>query len=89
MQFSKLISLLLTASVGLASPIEERQTCTPIGISAFDAARVKFSFTSSGIVPTLIPSINPKVKVDVSYGSKAVNLGNKFLTTGELASTTS
>lgn len=84
MLFSTVISLLLTASVGFASPIEERQACSPVGISGSEASRVKASFTASGVVPTLIPGIDPKVKVDVRYGNKAVNLGNKFLTTGEL-----
>lgn len=83
MQFRSLLLLLLTASTGLASPIEEkRAACSPVGISGAEASRVKASFTASGIVPTLIPGIDPKVKVDVRYGDKAVDLGNQFQTTG-------
>lgn len=83
MHFSTIFSLLLTASAGFAAPLEERQTCSPVGISASEANRVKASFTASGVVPTLIPNIDPKVKVDVTYGSKAVNLGNTFAITGK------
>lgn len=40
--------------------------------------RVQQSFTQAGVVPTLIPSIQPKVAVAVVYGSKSVDLGNEF-----------
>lgn len=48
MQLSTIFSLLLTASAGLAAPLEERQACSPRGISGADASRVKASFTASG-----------------------------------------
>lgn len=83
MHFSTVFSLLLTASASLAAPLEERQACSPRGISGAEANRVKASFTASGVVPTLIPNIEPKVKVDVRYGNKAVDLGNQFKTTGK------
>ena len=85
MHFTNALAFLLTASVSLAAPatLEKKQACSPAGISGAEANRVKASFTASGIVPTLVPGIEPRVKVDVSYGNKAVNLGNQFLTLGE------
>ena len=90
MKLSSLASLVLSATVAFAAPtptinegsptIEKRQACNPSGISSSDRSRVVSAFTSSGVVPTLIPSINPKVKVNVNYPAKAVNLGNTFTT---------
>lgn len=85
MHFSTILSALFTASVSFASPTptEKRQTsCSPAGISAESSARVVSAFKSSGVVAELIPSIQPKVAVNVAYGSKQVDLGNKFKTTG-------
>lgn len=48
------------------------------GIS--NPGRVVSAFTSSGVVPTLIPRIAPKVTVKVNYGGKAVKQGNIFTT---------
>ena len=85
MHISSLLSTLLAASVAYASPTptEKRTTsCSPVGISAQSSAQVVSAFKSSGVVAELIPSIAPKVAVKVAYGSKQVNLGNKFKTTG-------
>ncbi len=87
MHFSTIVSALLTASVSFASPTptEKRATsCSPVGISAQSSARVVSAFKSSKIVAELIPSISPKVAVSAAYGSKQVDLGNKFKTTGSL-----
>lgn len=87
MHFSKVFSLFLSATVALASPTptEKRNTrCSPVGISPQSSAAVVRAFKSSGVVPTLVPYINPKVAVSVAYGAKQVNLGNKFLTTGKI-----
>lgn len=83
MQFSTVLSLLLSASAALAAPtpVEKRTTaCSPVGIPAQVSAAVVSAFKSSGVVPTLIPSISPTVVVAVAYGSKEVLLGNKFTT---------
>lgn len=69
--------------------IEERQSypksyppsyygCKPVGIK--NPGAVVAAFTNSGVVPTLVPSINPTVNVAVKYPAKAVKLGNKFTT---------
>ena len=105
MRFSTLASLFLGASGVFAAPPaehEERNKCSPVGISSTDKSAVvkacmyKFvhhartrrsltqclpaSVSSSGVVPTLIPSINPDIKVNVAYGSKVVNLGTVLTT---------
>lgn len=83
MQLTKIFSLLLAATTAFASPtpVDKRATrCSPVGISAQSSAAVVSAFTSSGVVPTLIPNISPRVAVTVSYGSKQVKLGNKFTT---------
>lgn len=85
MHLNTIFSVLLTATAAVASPTptEKRTTsCSPVGISAQSSAAVVRKFKSSGVVPTLIPSIKPRVAVNVAYGSKQVNLGNKFKTTG-------
>ncbi|KAK3054301.1 hypothetical protein LTR09_004569 [Extremus antarcticus] len=91
MHFSTIVSALLTASVSFASPTptEKRATsCSPVGISAQSSARVVSAFKSSKIVAELIPSISPKVAVSAAYGSKQVDLGNKFKTTETLLAPT-
>lgn len=91
MHFSTLATLFLSATFAFAAPtstsptptLEERQdaaavACKPVGIP--NPQRVVNAFKRSGVVPTLIPKISPKVQVRVKYGKKAVKLGNKFTT---------
>jgi hypothetical protein len=86
MHISSVLSLLLAAAVALAvpTPTEKRTSaCSPVGISAQSSAQVVRKFKQFGVVPTLIPSISPKVAVKVAYGSKQVNLGNTFAIPGQ------
>lgn len=86
MHLTSVFSLLLAATASLAAPTptEKRTTaCSPNGISAQSSALVVAKFKQFGVVPTLIPSIQPRVAVTVAYGSKQVNLGNKFSITGQ------
>jgi hypothetical protein len=85
MRFASILSLVLTASVAYASPtpVDKRNTCSPVGISSQSSAAVVAAFKRSKLVTDLIPYINPKVAVSVKYGSKSVNLGNKFTTVGK------
>ena len=84
MRFSNFASVFLSATLAFSAPtatVEERATkCSPSGISSGQRNKVVSAFKSSGVVPTLIPSINPTVKLSVTYPAKAVNLGNKFTT---------
>jgi hypothetical protein len=93
MHFSTLAAFFLSVSVAFSAPtptsptptLEERQEpaavrCVPVGIK--NAQRVVRAFKSSGVVPTLIPAISPKVKVRVTY-DKPVALGNSFTTAGK------
>lgn len=86
MYLQSLLTALLTTlplTTALPSPLDERTTCSAVGISATDAAAVKSAFSAAKLTPQAIHSgINPKVKVSAAYGSKAVNLGNTFMTTG-------
>jgi len=78
-----LVSLLSLAVIATASPAAKNAaSCSPVGISSSSASAVKAAFTSSHLVPDQIPSINPKVQLNVTYGSKMVNLGNTFTTPG-------
>lgn len=52
------------------------------GISAARAQQVSSAFTSSGLVPDLVPFINPTLDVAADYNGKAVMLGNTFSTLG-------
>lgn len=76
MHFAKIASLLVSIPLALAAPVEERQTCGT-GISQAEASRVKASFTKAGIVPTLIPTINPKMKLSITYPSENIDLGTE------------
>lgn len=57
-------------------------TCTT-GITPSRSAEVVSAFSSSGVVPTLIPAIDPVVDVRVVYGDKEVDLGNEFSPLGK------
>ena len=92
MHFSSLVTAFLSASFAFAAPtstwptrtLEDRDAaaiaCKPVGIK--NAAAVVSAFKKSGVVPTLIPAISPKVKVRVTY-DKPVALGNSFTTAGK------
>lgn len=79
MRFAHIASLLVSATLSLAAPLEERQACGT-GISPAEAQRVRASFTSAGIVPTLIPTINPKMKLSIKYPSVNIDLGTQTTT---------
>jgi hypothetical protein len=81
MHLSSIFSLLLMASVAVATPTPiDKRACSPVGISAQSSSAVVSAFKNSGIVSDLISGISPKVAVTAKYGSKQVNLGNKFTT---------
>lgn len=85
MRFAQIASLLVSIiPIAFSAPLEERQACGS-GISAADASRVQASFTSAGIVPTLIPTIQPKVKLSISYPSKNIDLGTQTSSLGMCA----
>ncbi|GIZ37213.1 hypothetical protein CKM354_000066700 [Cercospora kikuchii] len=87
-----LLALVATVSaVALPEPaaLEERQTCRIATSAELSAARA--AFLREGIIPPtpaqfdpaeaqLIPDFNPVSALAVSYGNKAVNLGNNFST---------
>ncbi|KAK4497276.1 hypothetical protein PRZ48_011726 [Zasmidium cellare] len=80
MRFAQIASLLVSlVPTAFSAPVEERQACGT-GITPAEASRVRASFTSAGIVPTLIPTINPKVKLSITYGTKNVDLGTQTST---------
>lgn len=96
-----LLALVATVSaVALPEPaaLEERQTCRIATSAELSAARA--AFLREGIIPPtpaqfdpaeaqLIPDFNPVSALAVSYGNKAVNLGNNFSTVGEYNQTES
>ncbi|EME40101.1 hypothetical protein DOTSEDRAFT_28021 [Dothistroma septosporum NZE10] len=67
--------------------LEKRQSSNVqiegVGISPASAARVRSSFTASGVVPTLIPSIVPVAAIKATFGTKQVDLGNQFTSLGD------
>ena len=86
---SPLLSLvfLLSFSVvvyGAALPNDKRTSACDAteGISAARAQQVNDVFTSSGVIPDVVPGIEPKVDVQVDYNGKQVDLGNTFSTVG-------
>ncbi|KAI9723975.1 MAG: hypothetical protein M1812_000693 [Candelaria pacifica] len=72
--------LAFTISTVTAAPTSSSSTCSTTGISASEAAAVKNAFTSSKLIPDIISSIDPTIDLSISYGSKAVQLGNTFST---------
>jgi len=71
-------------STVVATPVQSRNTCSAVGISPSDKSKVINAFKQSKIIPDLLSSINPTVKVSVSYGTKQVNLGNTFSQLGNI-----
>ncbi|KAF2214184.1 hypothetical protein CERZMDRAFT_95458 [Cercospora zeae-maydis SCOH1-5] len=84
MLFSVLSSLLLGASVAFAAPLEERHAC-PTGISAAEASRVQRRFREDGVIPTLVPEINPQVSLRITYPTVNIDLGTRTTTAQTLS----
>lgn len=83
MHFSTVFSGLSLAALALAAPGHYHTGGKCGAISPAYAKLVVSQFTTDGIIPDLIeaPTLGtPKVKVNVAYGSKQVNLGTYFTT---------
>lgn len=81
MKFTTL-SALLMGPLALAAPTEEKRqdrSCGS-GISRAEASRVSAALRSSGVIPTLVPVVNPKSQVNVAYPDVKIDLGTQTTT---------
>ena len=92
MHFSTLASTLSLGALALAAPSHHYSGGSKCGaITPAYAKLVVNQFTTDGIIPDLIeaPTLGtPKVKVNVDYNGKAVNLGTYFTTDQTLTAPT-
>ena len=79
--FFLLLPLIFHSTFGNPIPYQNEalssySPCSALPLHHQERDAIIEAFTSQGVVPDLIPSIEPRVSVGVSFGNATVNLGN-------------
>lgn len=81
-QIMPIMPRFLAAYILLTIAHADPLTCNASSLAVDEQQTIFDAFNSSGIVPDLIPCIQPTITVDAAFGSAEVELGNYLLPNG-------